>query len=123
MESLSMVNNNNNRIDAGDQFGINGDMLYRANFISRLFFIWSLKLIKLANFTTLKKEHIGNAEGSHKSKFFMNKLYYIWNELGYRNRGKYKLLLTTLRANLGNLTLTIRLYRSYHILQPSGNSD
>jgi hypothetical protein len=93
------------------KYGYEGDVFYRANCISQMFFYWAFRLIRFANFTSLKKEYLGDAEGPNKSENFMKRLYYFWNDMGYKNKGGYKLLKTTVRANIGKSNLFNFRYR------------
>jgi hypothetical protein len=110
MEEPFILNNRNQEIRKKEEilknYGFTGDIYLRANFISKIFFYWGFRLIRLANKISLKKEYLGHLEGKQKSEVYMNDLYNIWDNKGYKDIKKYKLLKTTLRANICKYLLT-----------------
>lgn len=111
MEDPLIIKNDNDlsekqiKIDkAVDSWGSQGkDPYYRSNFISKLFFYWAFRTIKLANITPLKPEYLGTVEAGNKSKEYSQRLYTIWNTKNYKNKKKNGLMKTILRANLWSM--------------------
>lgn len=83
------------------------DPYYRSNCISKLFFYWAFRIIKLANMTALKEEHLGKLEGYNKSSNYISNIFNVWDKKGYKNLKKYGLFCTILRANLGMWVLLV----------------
>lgn len=71
----------------------NEDLYAKANCISRLLFIWGYKIIKLSHKTRLTAEKLGNLTGQNASNAFMNITYYVYNDLNYKSKKKFSLIL------------------------------
>jgi hypothetical protein len=71
-----------------------------SNFLSRLFFFWAFRVLKLANKTQLKYRHLGDLDKSNKSENFSKKTRDLWYHGGYKDIKNYALLKTTIKANL-----------------------
>jgi hypothetical protein len=91
------------------------DPYLNANFFSKLIFYWSCRLISLAKKTSLKRNYLGKLEGHHKADSYMNLVYNIWKEKGYRFAKSLKLLKTTLQSNLCILNTYNRWSYTYYI--------
>ena len=87
------------------KWGYEKDAYLNSNFFSKIFFYWAYRIIKLANHTSLKNEYFGKLEGSNSSENYIKNLYNVWDNKGYKNKKKYRLFLTTLRANLSKYIL------------------
>jgi hypothetical protein len=83
------------------QFGMQCDIYHSANIISKLFFYWAFKVIRFANYTSLKTSYFGNIVGKNTLEHTMPDLHFYWNVRGYKNKKCCRLLSTSLRANIG----------------------
>ena len=78
-----------------------------SNIFSRFFMYWAYKVLKISKSTKIKKEHLGKLNKKHDSKYFYDKLNYIWEHKGYRNISKHALFLCILRSNLLQLIIVL----------------
>ena len=97
-------NNNNPSFMEKDEFLLNNQkLLYDpyldSNFISRIFFLWAYKILKMSKNYKLKIEDLGKPTSRNNSTNFSRKINYIWNNLGYKNYNTLPLLRTIIRAN------------------------
>ena len=86
-----------------------------SNFISRLFMYWGYKVLKISKSTKIKKEHLGKLNKKHDSRYFYDKLNYIWIQKGYINVSKHALFKCIIRSNLLSLLIVITLSLSTSI--------
>ena len=97
-----MINDENSINKLGSQ---KEDIYLRANFLSRMFFYWAYKVIKLANLTHLKTEYLGILEGKNLSKIYSRDLEDVWEKKNYKNLSSNALLKASMRANLINMII------------------
>lgn len=71
----------------------------RANWISKLFFYWAFRIIRLCNLTKIQVEHFGKPEGPNKSENYLKEIKYTWNEKRYKELKSRALFWAVLRTN------------------------
>ena len=49
---------------------IKNDAYLKSNFLSKIFFFWAYRIIRLANLIPLKNEYLGKLEGKHTSEIY-----------------------------------------------------
>ena len=76
---------------------VNEDYYLSANCISKLFYHWAFRIIRLSHKVKICIPHLGVLKGPHSSSNFMKYFYYVYNDLGYRNKS---LVLTIFRTNM-----------------------
>ena len=76
---------------------LNIDYYLAANCISKLFYHWAFLIIRLSHKVKICVHHLGVLKGPHSSMNFMDYFYYVYDELGYRNKS---LVLTIFRTNI-----------------------
>ena len=85
----------------------NKDSYKSSNILSKIFYYWAFKIVKLANNVNLKKEHIGTPSEDHKSDVYLDEIKKIWYNKKYRNIKSRALCCTVVRANILNLIAMI----------------
>jgi hypothetical protein len=83
------------------------DAYGKANFLSKLFFCWALKIIrvninikKLANKISLKSEYLGRLEGENRTEEFLKRFKEVWDIKRYKEKKKCKLFQTLIRTSI-----------------------
>ena len=83
------------------------DTYINANFISKIFFYWAFRLVRLSNLIKLKPEYIGLPEKDNKSNVYLEDLKDIWDRKQYKKRKSKALCCTVIRNNLFSLIFMI----------------
>jgi ATP-binding cassette subfamily C (CFTR/MRP) protein 1 len=83
------------------------DIFYNSNCLSKLFFYWAFKIIKLANYVSLKPEYMGTLEKYNLSKNYSKFLEEVWEDKNYKEKSSNALLKAVIRANIFNLLIMI----------------
>ena len=67
-----------------DNMGFKDDVYENANIISKLFFYWGYKILKITSKYKIEASHLGKLVEKHDSKTFFNKINYYWEEKQYK---------------------------------------
>jgi hypothetical protein len=82
-----------------NSYGYTEDAYLNSFFLSKLFFYWAFRIMKLANRMPLKLEFLGSIQGQNRAELYLDELNYFWETKDYKNKSKNPLLKTILRAN------------------------
>lgn len=85
----------------------NVDGYLRSSILSKTFFWWAFRLIKLANLIKLRIEHVGFPEGKNKSENYLKDFKYYWEEKKYKDRKSKALCCTVIKSNQFQLIVMI----------------
>ena len=79
---------------------IDEDPFSEQSFLSRLFYYWAYRIIKLSNLVKIKPEYLGKLKGKYRSEEYLKSIKYVWENLGYRNKKTLALIRAGFRSNL-----------------------
>ena len=91
-------NNENTNIE---KYGyIDKDPIEEGNFFSNFIIYWAYKIIHLSKLTNIKSEYLGKLSYKRSSQKYLRDIYYIWENLNYKNSCYCPLLWTSIRTNI-----------------------
>ena len=80
---------------------------YSTNFISRLFFHWAYRIIKLASLTSIKNEYLGKLMGKYQSHNYLKDIVTVWEDKKYKYKKHIALILAGFRSNLDSVIYVV----------------
>jgi hypothetical protein len=127
-QPLIIKNNNISKQFSVRDTSYKGDAYNNSNFLSKLFFYWAYKImkvnkhifylnLKISNNIPLKVDHLGGVEGSNRSRILLSNLNYYWEKKNYKNKKPNPLFSTVMRANCCNnyINLLISIFRQGNV--------
>ena len=78
---------------------IDKDPIEEGNFFSNFIIYWAYKIIHLSKLTNIKSEYLGKLSYKRSSQKYLRDIYFIWEDLNYKNSCYCPLLWTSIRAN------------------------
>ena len=96
----SYENNNLEKYDFIEKDSINEENFF-SNFIMYLVY----KIIRLSKLINIKSEYLGKLSYERSSKKYLRDIYYVWENLNYKNSCYCPLLLTSLRTNIRQIII------------------
>ena len=89
-----------------EQYGfIDKDPIDEGNFFSNFIIYWAYKIIHLSKLTNIKSEYLGKLSYERSSQKYLKDIYYVWENLNYKNTCYCPLLWTSLRTNLKQIII------------------
>ena len=89
-----------------EKYGFIGkDPIDEGNFFSNFIMYWAYKIIRLSKLINIKSEYLGKLSYERSSKKYLNDIYYVWENLNYKNSCYCPLLWTSLRTNLKQIII------------------
>ena len=96
-------NTENNNIE---KYGfIDKDPIEEGNFFSNFIIYWAYKIIHLSKLTNIKSEYLGKLSYKRSSQKYLRDIFFIWENLDYKNTCYCPLLWTSIRANLKEIII------------------
>ena len=96
-------NNENTNIE---KYGyIDKDPIEEGNFFSNFIIYWAYKIIHLSKLTNIKSEYLGKLSYKRSSQKYLRDIYYIWENLNYKNSCYCPLLWTSIRTNIKSILI------------------
>ena len=80
---------------------------YNTNFISRLFFHWAYRIIKLASLTSIKNEYLGKLMGQYQSHNYLKDIVTVWEDKKYKYKKRIALILAGFRSNIDSVIYVV----------------
>ena len=92
-----------------EKYGYIGkDPIDEGNFFSNFVMHWAYKIIHLSKLINIKSEYLGTFSYERRSEKYLKDIYYVWENLDYKNTCYCPLLWTSIRTNLRQIiTITI----------------
>ena len=89
-----------------EKYGFIGkDPIEEGNFFSNFIMYWAYKVIRLSKLINIKSEYLGKLSYERSSKKYLRDIYYVWENLNYKNSCYCPLLLTSLRTNIRQIII------------------
>ena len=89
-----------------EQYGfIDKDPIDEGNFFSNFIIHWAYKIIHLSKLINIKSEYLGKLSYERSSQKYLKDIYYVWENLNYKNTCYCPLLWTSLRTNLKQIII------------------
>ena len=89
-----------------EKYGFIGkDPIDEGNFFSNFIMYWAYKIIRLSKLINIKSEYLGKLSFERSSKKYLRDIYYVWDNLNYKNSCYCPLLWTSLRTNLKQIII------------------
>lgn len=82
------------------KYGFINEDPYNTSFLSRLFFHWAYRIIKLSNLLPIKNEYLGKLKGKYQSHNYLKSIVTIWEEKKYKHKKHFALILAGFRSNI-----------------------
>ena len=79
---------------------IDEDPFSERSFLSKLFYYWAYRIIKLSNLIKIKPEYLGKLKGKYRSDEYLKSIKYVWENLAYKNKKTLALIQTGFRSNI-----------------------
>lgn len=110
-----IIKEENSELKKHEHLSYSNDAFRNANCLSKLFFCWALRIIrvifiyiiKLANKISLKSEFLGKLEGGNRTEDFLKRFKEVWENKRYKEKKKCKLFQTLFRTSLCSVIMII----------------
>ena len=79
---------------------IDKDPIEEGSFFSNFIIYWAYRIIYLSRLTNIKSEYLGKLSYKRSSQKYLRDIYYIWENLNYKNSCYCPLLWTSIRTNI-----------------------
>ena len=79
---------------------IDKDPIEEGSFFSYFIIYWAYRIIHLSRLTNIKSEYLGKLSYKRSSQKYLRDIYYIWENLNYKNSCYCPLLWTSIRTNI-----------------------
>ena len=79
---------------------IDKDPIEEGSFFSNFIIYWAYRIIHLSRLTNIKSEYLGKLSYKRSSQKYLRDIYYIWENLNYKNSCYCPLLWTSIRTNI-----------------------
>ena len=83
-----------------ENIGFKDDNYENSNILSKLFFYWGFKILKLTSKFKIEASHLGKLVQKNDSKHYYNDINYYWENKGYKKYKKIGLIRAFFRANV-----------------------
>ena len=81
------------------------DPIEEGSCISNFLIYWAYRIIHLSKLTNIKSEYLGKLSYKRSSQKYLRDVYYIWNNLNYKNSCYCPLLWTSIRSNIKEIII------------------
>ena len=89
-----------------EKYGFIGkDPINEGNIFSNFIMHWAYKIIHLSKLINIKPEYLGKFSYERSSEKYLKDIYYVWENLNYKNTFYCPLLWTSLRANIKQIII------------------
>ena len=89
-----------------ENYGFIGkDPINEGNFFSNFIMYWAYKIIRLSKLINIKSEYLGKLSYERSSEKYLKDIYYVWDNLNYKNSCYCPLLWTSLRTNIRQIII------------------
>ena len=89
-----------------ENYGFIGkDPIDEGNFFSNFIMYWAYKIIRLSKLINIKSEYLGKLSYERSSEKYLKDIYYVWDNLNYKNSCYCPLLWTSLRTNIRQIII------------------
>ena len=89
-----------------EKYGFIGkDPIEEGNFFSNFIMYWAYKIIHLSKLINIKSEYLGKLSYERSSEKYLKDIYYVWENLNYKNSCYCPLLWTSLRTNIKQIII------------------
>ena len=89
-----------------EKYGFIGkDPIDEGNYFSNFIMYWAYKIIRLSKLINIKSEYLGKLSYERSSEKYLKDIYYVWDNLNYKNSCYCPLLWTSLRANIQQIII------------------
>ena len=96
-------NRENNNIE---KYGfIDKDPIEEGSFFSNFIIYWAYRIIHLSKLTNIKSEYLGKLSYKRSSQKYLRDIYYIWENLDYKNSCYCPLLWTSINSNIKEIII------------------
>jgi len=99
----------NSYIKLPDNKGFKNDIYENSNIISKLFFYWGYKILKITSKYKIEAFHLGILSEKNDSKNYFNNINYYWEEKKYKKIKNYGLIKAFLRSNVNKIIIVFLL--------------
>ena len=84
---------------------IDKDPIEEGNFFSNFIIHWAYRIIHLSKLTNIKSEYLGKLSYNRSSQKYLRDIYFIWENMNYKNTFYCPLLWTSIRTNLKQIII------------------
>ena len=84
---------------------IEKDPIEEGNCFSNFIIYWAYKIIRLSKLTNIKTEYLGKLSYNRSSQKYLRDIYYIWENMNYKNTFYCPLLWTSIRTNMKQIII------------------
>ena len=89
-----------------EKYGFIGkDPIDEGNYFSNFIMHWAYKIIHLSKLINIKSEYLGKLSYERSSEKYLKDIYYVWENLNYKNTCYCPLLWTSLRTNIKQIII------------------
>ena len=89
-----------------EKYGFIGkDPINEGNIFSNFIMHWAYKIIHLSKLINIKPEYLGKLSYERSSEKYLKDIYYVWENLNYKNTFYCPLLWTSLRTNIKQIII------------------
>ena len=81
------------------------DPIEEGSCISNFLIYWAYRIIHLSKLTNIKSEYLGKLSYKRSSQKYLRDVYYIWENLNYKNSCYCPLLWTSIRSNIKEIII------------------
>ena len=84
---------------------IDKDPIEEGSFFSNFIIYWAYRIIHLSKLTNIKSEYLGKLSYKRSSQKYLRDIYYIWENLDYKNSCYCPLLWTSINSNIKEIII------------------
>ena len=84
---------------------IDKDPIEEGNFFSNFIIYWAYKIIHLSKLTNIKPEYLGKLSYDRSSQKYLHDIYFVWENMNYKNTFYCPLLWTSIRTNMREIII------------------
>ena len=84
---------------------IDKDPIEEGSFFSNFIIYWAYRIIHLSKLTNIKSEYLGKLSYKRSSQKYLRDIYYIWENLDYKNSCYCPLLWTSISSNIKEIII------------------
>ena len=95
----------NSYIKLPDNKGFKNDIYENSNIISKLFFYWGYKILKITSKYKIEASNLGTLSEKNDSKNYFNNINYYWEEKKYKTIKNYGLIKAFLSSNVNKIII------------------
>ena len=84
---------------------IDKDPIEEGNFFSNFIIYWAYRIIHLSKLTNIKPEYLGKLSYDRSSQKYLHDIYFVWENMNYKNTFYCPLLWTSIRTNMREIII------------------